>query len=249
LGRVNIENLARYERTIEVVPNLTFRAKLNRLALEMVGDISWPEHSAIFSRPFKVAQQLGIKLMFYGECPQEAYGGPVGSDEAKQMTRRCITEFGGFLGLRPKDFVGLEGITARDMEDYQPPAEVDCEAYFLGQFYPWDSHRNAKVALDHGMVQSLPSAANWWPAENLDNAQTGLHDRLMFLKYGFGRGCQQISVDVRMGMIDRAQALAWVERYDGLFPTLYAEVHIQDVLNRIGMTPDQLRACEDRFRA
>jgi len=223
MGRANIDNLARYARTIEIVPNLTVRAKLNRLALEMVGDISWPEHSAIFSTPFKVAQQLGIKLMFYGECPQEAYGGPVGSDEARQMTRRWITEFGGFLGLRPKDFVGLEGITARDMEDYQPPAEVDCEAYFLGQFYPWDSHRNAKVALDHGMVQSLPSAANWWPAENLDNAQTGL--------------------------IDRTQALAWVERYDGLFPTLYAEVHIQDVLHRIGMTPDQLRACENRFRA
>ena len=55
IGRQNIDNLARYARTIEVTPNMTVRAKLNRLGLELVGDISWPEHAAIFSTPFSVA--------------------------------------------------------------------------------------------------------------------------------------------------------------------------------------------------
>lgn len=255
IGRRNIDNLARHTRTIEVVPNMTVRAKLNRLALEMVGDISWPEHAAIFSTPFQAALETGHKLLMYGENPQDQYGGPPGTEEARTMTRRWVTEFGGFLGLRPSDFVRMEGITERDMEDYEPPASVfidaeRIEAHFLGQYIPWDSRRNAEMAMAAGMQtvrHSPPCAANWWTAENLDNAQTGLHDWFMFLKYGFGRGCQQISVDVRAGRIKRDHALVWLKAHDGLQPLVYAGVPMADVLDRIGLAPGRLRELAERF--
>lgn len=249
IGRKNIDNLARYARTIEVAPNMTTRAKLNRLGLELVGDISWPEHCAIFTTPFKVAQQIGVPLLFYGECPQEAYGGPPGADEAMQMTRRWVSEFGGFLGLRPADFVGKLGITAADMADYEPPANVDgIEAYFLGQFYEWDSHRNARVAKKAGMEQRRPTAANWWDHENLDNVQTGIHDMFMRLKYGFGRGCQQISVDVRRGLMRREMASIWVAQHDR-WQGAYMGHTVDDILDRIGMSKDDFNACLERFKA
>jgi hypothetical protein len=279
IGRANIDNLARYARTVEVVPNMTVRAKLNRLALELVGDISWPEHCAIFTTPFKVAVDLNIPLIFYGECPQEAYGGPLGSDENRQMTRRWVSEFGGFLGLRPVDFIGMEGLTERDMWDYMPPVEdrvryvgdSGIEAYFLGQFYEWDSHRNAEVAIAHGMQTCTfyektvereghrpvpPWPYNWWVWENLDNAQTAYHDYFMWLKYGFSRGCQQISVDVRSGRVTRDEALAWVESHrhmdgglGGRGGGMYAgeTLGLNGVLGRIGMDYEQLRACIERF--
>lgn len=260
IGRRNIDNLARYARTIEIVPNMTVRAKLNRLALELVGDISWPEHAAIFSTPFKVACDLNIPLLFYGENPQTEYGGPVGSEDAKQMTRRWVTEFGGFLGLRPSDFVGMEGITEREMQDYTPPSDFEIgnvgigncmfrgiEAYFLGQFYEWDSRRNAKVAAEHGMLQTLPCTANWLVGENEDNAQTGVHDYFGWLKYGYGRGCAQISLDVRAGRINRTAALEWVNAHDGLFPSIYARVPFGEMLDRIGMTREAFDACVQRF--
>jgi len=247
IGRANIDNLSWYARTIEVVPNMTVRAKLNRLGLEQVGDISWPEHAAIFSTPFRVANQLAIPLIMYGECPQAEYGGPMGSEQALQMTRRWRSEFGGFLGLRPGDFIGTKGITARDMEDYELPAEMDCEAHFLGQYLPWDSHQNADVAIGAGMDYRNPSSANWWAAENLDNAQTGLHDYLGFRKYGYGRGCAQISIDVRSGRISREDAAKWVREFDGIFPEVYAGVHVDEVLDRIGITRHQLYRVMDQF--
>jgi hypothetical protein len=249
IGRANIDNLARYARTIEVAPNMTVRAKLNRLGLEMVGDISWPEHAAIFSAPFQVSKHLGVPLLFYGENPQDQYGGPLGSEEATLLTQRWRSEFGGFLGLRPDDFVGIEGITDRDMDDYRFPVDSVAEAHFLGQYLPWDSRTNAQVAESHGMraFSGPPSIANWWRHENLDNAQTGLHDHFMWLKFGFGRGCQQISVDVRAGRVSRADALKWVEARDYMFPTSYAGVPVEDVLDRIGMTATQLNDCVRRF--
>lgn len=249
VGRKNLDNLARYATTIEVSPNKTVRAKLNRLGLTLVGDISWSEHSAIFTTPFRVAAGLGCNLIFYGENPQEAYGGPQGTDAAFELTPRWRSEFGGFLGLRPSDMVGKEGITGRDMIDYTLPFEehTKTKAYFLGQFYEWDSHRNARVAKEHGMVQTLPGHANYWVGENEDNAQTGLHDHMMFRKFGYGRGCAQISVDIRAGLISREDALEWVRENDGIFPYTYAGVNMHEVLQRIGVTSQQLFEIMDRF--
>jgi N-acetyl sugar amidotransferase len=202
VGRANIENLARYATTVEVTPNREVRAKLNRLGLDLVGDISWPEHVSIFTTPFREAVSRGIPLLFYGENPQSEYGGPLGTEEARTMTRRWVSEFGGFLGLRPDDMVGQQDLTERDLLDYQPPAQADVEAlgleaHFLGQYIAWDSARNAEVAVAAGMQERLPCAANLWPAENLDNAMTGLHDHAMYRKYGYGRLAAQVSVDVR----------------------------------------------------
>ncbi len=242
IGRFNIDNLAKHVRTIEIVPNMTVRAKLNRIGLEMVGDISWPEHASIFTTPFRVARDLDASLIMYGENPQNQYGGPVGSDQTRYMTKRWVNEFGGFLGLRPYDFIGMEGITQRDMDDYDLPADIGmggAEAHFLGQYIPWDSSKNAEIAKSYGMKQKLPCEANWWDAENLDNAQTSQHDFFCWLKYGYGRGCSQISVDIRKGVITRAEALKWVEQHDGIFPVWYADVGFDKILDRIDMHYDE----------
>lgn len=252
IGRRNIENLARHARTIEVTPNRTVRAKLNRLGLELVGDISWPEHVSIFTAPFRAAVDLGIPLIFYGENPQEAYGGPQGADEARQMTRRWVSEYGGFLGLRPDDMIGQRGITQRDMFDYKAPtanriAEEGVEAHFLGQYFEWDSHRNADAAIAAGMECRLPSAANYWEFENLDNAMTGLHDHAMYRKFGYGRMAAQLSVDIRRGRIRRDRALNLVEQFDGAFPFKYAGVKVEEICKRIEMPFNDLMLALDRF--
>jgi hypothetical protein len=69
----------------------------------------------------------------------------------------------------------------------------------------------------------------------------------MYRKFGFGRGCQQISVDVRTGRMERANALAWVEAHDGLFPHVYAGVPIDNMLDRISVSRKRLTDLLDKF--
>lgn len=252
IGRRNIDNLARYAPTIEVTPNRTVRAKLNRLGLQLVGDISWPEHAAIFSIPFRVACETNTPLMFYGECPQAHYGSPPGAEEARQLTMRWRSEFGGFLGLRPRDLVGTDGITDRDMEYYSPPdpewmKSVGVEAHFLGQYVAWDSHGNAKAARSAGMTCAMPGAANWWPFENLDCAMTGLHCHAMYRKYGYGRAAAQLSVDIRCGLAQRYEALDTARIYDGLFPHAYMGIPFPTVCDHIGMSEDEVMKTLNQF--
>lgn len=252
IGRANIDNLARHVRTIEVTPNKVTRAKLNRLGLEMVGDASWPQHASIWAIPFRMAVATKTPLLMWGENSQDAYGGPVGSEAAKQMTRRWCSEFGGLNGLRAADFIGVEGIEERDMLDYQLPSDEELaragvEGHFLGSYEEWDSRRNADVAIEHGMRAELPCKANWWSFENLDCFVTAWHDHGMYRKFGFGRGCAQISIDVRSGRIGRDEALEWVRVHDGIFPETYAGMTTADGLHAISMTRAELMAAMDRF--
>ena len=131
------------------------------------------------------------------------------------------------------------------IEEYMNSSQT--EAHFLGAYLPWDSHENAQVAALAGMQCKLPSRANLWPHENLDNAQTGLHDYMMYRKYGYGRGCAQASVDIRSGKATRAEALAFVQDSDGVFPETYAGIRIEEVLAQIGVTRKQLNQIMDRF--
>lgn len=245
VGRKNIDNLARYATTIEITPNREVRRKLNRLGFQLVGDPSLPEHMAIFSIPFRMAADLGISTVWYGENPQWCYGSPPGAEEARVMTRRWTMEHGGYLGLRPQDFVGMEGITAADMKDYMLPSDekmAGVTAYWLGQYERWDSHRNLRVAADHGMVQPLPCTANWWRGENVDCFLTGFHDHAMYRKYGYGRGCAQISVDIRNGLVPRDEALGWIELRDGEFPFEYMGGNWKDIGAYIGMHDHEIIA-------
>ena len=252
IGRRNLNNLADQAKAIRVVPQRSVRATLNRLGLALVGDISWSEHASIFGVPFRMSILLGIPLIFYGESPQNQYGGPPGTAEAKQMTRRWIAEFGGFLGLRAEDFIGMEGLTERDMVSYQPPSEneiakASIEAHFLGQYIPWDSDRNAEFSKAHGFECQLPCQANWWPCENLDNAQTGIHDHAMFRKYGYGRAAAQLSVDIRKGKITREAGMEILRERDGVFPEIYGGVHIDEICRHIGISRENLMTTLDKF--
>jgi hypothetical protein len=187
-----------------------------------------------------------------GENPQNQYGGPPGSQQAREMTLRWRSEYGGFLGLRPADLAYMT--SERSMKEYEPPSAEDLEvngveAHFLGQYMEWDSHRNSNVAQDAGMEvpRDPPGPANWWPHENLDNAQTGIHDHMMWRKYGYGRAAAQLSVDVRAGKLSRAVAMQICRQIDGVFPERYAGVNIAEVLEHVGITRKYLNSVMDQF--
>jgi len=54
---------------------------------------------------------------------------------------------------------------------------------------------------------------------NLDDMhENGLHDWLKFVKFGYGRGSDHASKDVRDGVMARAEAVEMVRRYDAVKP-------------------------------
>jgi len=253
IGRRNLHNIAKLGVDhIEVTMNPVVRRRMNRIALTEIGDISWPEHVCIFTVPVRIAVQLKVPLLIWGENSQNEYGGPAAFQDNNVLNRSWLEEFGGLLGLRVSDLVGLEGISRRDLIQYQYPTDQELQSVgvtgiFLGYYFPWDGYQNALIAQGYGfetwgtMIEG--SLANY---ENLDNYQTGIHDYFKYLKFGFGRATDIANNHIRRGRISREDAAVLVKRRDGKYPSTYIGRPIADILREIDMTIDEFNAICDR---
>ena len=253
-GRSNIENIKKFGVDyIEVSTNPTIRRRINRLALEQVGDVSWPEHVTIFTVPVRVAVQLGIPLIVWGENSQDEYGGPAQAARSNVLTRKWLEEFGGLLGLRVSDLVGQAGIEQRHLIQYTYPTDEELArsgvaGVFLGYYLPWDGYNNAEVAKKHGFqTYPEPVEGSLVDYENLDNHQTGIHDYFKFLKYGYGRVTDQACLHVRRERLSRAEAINIVAKRDGRFPATYLGKRLEDIVAEFEMDAEEFERICDRF--
>lgn len=254
IGRQNIENLKHLGVDyIEVTVNPVLRRRINKLALTEVGDISWPEHLTIFTVPVRIAVQTGIRLIVWGENPQNEYGGPAAASDNNTLDRRWLEEFGGLLGLRVSDLLEFDGISKRDLIQYQYPSQealqqVGVTGIFLGYYFPWDGYSNALYSQAFGF-KTLPDMVEGSLAsyENLDNYQAGIHDYFKYLKFGFGRATDIANNHIRRGRISREDGARMTAGHDGKFPWTYLGRPIAEILGEIDMTVDEFIKVCDRF--
>lgn len=254
IGRKNIENLKQLGvDCVEFTLNPLVRRKLNRIGLTEVGDISWPEHVAIFTIPVRAAVQFGVPLLIWGENSQNEYGGPAADSENPVLTRRWLEEFGGLLGLRVSDMAGRDGLSQSDLIAFTYPSDTDLKrvgvtGLFLGHYMPWDGYTNALIAQANGFTSYHTtvegSVVNY---ENLDNHQTGIHDYFKFLKFGFGRATDIACLHLRRGRMSREDALSLTRKHDGRFPWTYLGKPLKDILAPLDLNVDDFVKICDRF--
>jgi len=254
IGRRNIENVKKLGVDyIEVSTNPVVRRRINKLCLEQVGDISWPEHLTIFTIPVRMAVMHKVPLIIWGENSQNENGGPASDAASPHLTRRWLEEFGGLLGLRVTDLVGQAGIEKKHLVPYTYPsdeelARVGVTGIFLGYYKQWDGLSNALVAAAHGF-ESNPtivegSIVNY---ENLDNQQMRIHDYFKFLKYGYSRPTDWACWHIRRGRLSREQGIQLVRKHEGKFPWTYLGCDLSTILEEIDMTLEEFQAVCDRF--
>jgi N-acetyl sugar amidotransferase len=260
LGRKNIENIKNFGVDyMEYTPNPVVRKKLNKICLETVGDISWTEHMAVIASAIRTAIKMQVKLVCWGENPQNENGGPEDKSdvsdkmEPKRMDASWHHEFGSTLGLRASDLIGVEGITELDMLSYEYPTDEEIKkagtvGMFLGYYIPWDGHHNAIVAAKNGFQKYHKwvegSIVDY---EDLDNYQMRIHYYFKYLKYGFDRASDWSSLAIRRGRMTRDEGIKLTKEVGGKFPKEYLGMKLEDTLNYIGMSMDEFIKTCDKF--
>jgi N-acetyl sugar amidotransferase len=254
IGRRNIENIKNLGVDyIEMSPNPVVRAKLNRIGLKQVGDISWPEHVGIFTIPVRVAVQFNIPLIIWGENSQNEYGGPAAAEDNNVLNQAWLEEFGGLLGLRVSDLLGFEGLASKDLIPYFYPSDkellkVGVTGLFLGHYLSWDGLSNSLIAQAYNFeVPSHPTLGSMVNYENLDNHQVAIHEYFKFLKFGFGRATDHACLHIRRGRLDRAIGMSIVKRLDGRFPWEYLGKPLKETLKPLNISVDEFIKICDKF--
>lgn len=225
IGRKNLENLNNLGvDLIHIKRNPIVYKKLAKEAFLRTGDNEWQNHLGIFTTVPKMAVNFNIPLIIWGESPQLEYGGPATSKTKNTLDRQWLEEFGGLLGNRISDMVGVDGLTQKDLSLYTYALDEDIHrvgvtGLFLGYYFKWDLREIIKKAKEHGFsAQDRAVETTYENFENLDCYSNHLHDYLKYVKYGFGRATDNACLDIRLGYITRSEGVRLVNKYDGTPP-------------------------------
>ena len=250
IGRKNLDNLNNLGvDLIHIKRNPIVYKKLAKEAFRRTGDNEWQNHLGIFTVVPKFAVKFNIPLIIWGESPQMEYGGPAASKDRNILNRQWLEEFGGLLGNRITDMVGVDGLTSKDLSLYTYESDesidkVGVTGLFLGYYFKWDLREVVKKSKEHGFsITDRPVETTYENFENLDCYSNHLHDYLKYVKYGFGRATDNACLDVRLGYINREEAVRLVRKYDGIPP----KKAIKEYIEYTGFSKDEFFKIIDSF--
>jgi len=203
---------------------------------------------AIQAAVIRLAVNLDIPLIFYGEDGEVEYGG---STESKNQAlydvhymKRIYLE-GGF-----EKVMNSSGLSKSESYFFQFPTEQELKNKKLSithwsYFESWDPYRNYLIAKEHCGLQEAESnnTGTFTNFSQNDQALYALHTYMMYLKFGFGRATQDAGIEIRRGAMTREQAVNLVRLYDGHYP----EEFMQTYLDYFQMTPEEFDAILDNW--
>ena len=230
IGRENLENLKSLGADcIEFTPNPLVYKKLAKFGLVELGDYQWPEHLGIFTIPYKIAAQYKIPLLIWAETPNE-YGVGDNYDGMYINDRKFQEKFQGFFldKIKPEDMVKYN-FEKRDLLPYFFPSQKEIDdigitGIFLGSYLKWDIFKQMDIVKSVGFKEDKITKEGTYDSwENLDVKYTVFHDYFKFLKFGFGRTTDHVSIEIRYGRMTRDEGLKRIKKFEGKIPTQYLD--------------------------
>jgi len=206
-------------------PSVGLLVKMNRAGFTVQGDMNWHAHCGIATYPVQVAVKHRIPLIIWGEHGPTHIGGQHSLYDLVEMNARARKEH--YLrGFDWDDFVGVEGIEARDLLWARYPSddeldEVGVRQIHLGNYVHWDENIHSRLVMERYGWQPArqPFERTYRMFSNLDDMhENGIHDYLKFVKFGYGRATDHASKDIRAGHLTRERGVELVRRYDHVKP-------------------------------
>ena len=236
---------------VVVGPGVETLKKLNRLCFRKMGDMNWHAHCGIKTVPIQVAVNYGIPLIVWGEVTW-TIAGMFSPADYVEFSKRTRLEH----DMRGFDWFDMideeEGIEARDLLWARYPSDDDIDrvgvrGIYIGNFFKWDPNEHAqKMHDEYGFEFSeQPFERTYRRMSNLDDMhENGIHDYMKFVKFGYGRGSDHASKDIRTGYMTRDEGVEMVRKYDHVKPRR----DLERWLEYVGMTEEEFDEIADSFR-
>ncbi len=250
LGQENLDNIIRlgvdhidYSIDPEIERRFMYKA------LVKTGSTAVPMHMALFSIPLKIAVRLNIPLVVWGESPHMEYGGPEKDRDRDRLDMGWFNRHGILQGTSAADWVGRD-LTRKGLEPYFLPSgkefsEKKIESIFLGFYIPWDPQETYRVARENGF-KNRPGAPKlgYYDYADIDCDFISVHHYFKWLKFGFTRLFDNLSVEIRNGRMTRERAIGVIAKTGPQVP----HGDIRRLCAFLGISLARFHEIEEHFR-
>ena len=241
-GLRNLDNLVKKSglKLVTVHTEPSSAKKLARLMIEKVGDITWHYHAGIMTAPFQVAVEEEIPLIIWGEHGFGELTGLVSLLDFPEFTNWKRKEHD-MRGIDPKSLIGQNGINDFDIAPYIFPDDNKMDALqirgiYLSSYIKWNAFEHAKLMIEKwefsGVRFKRDRTFNLY--SKIEDHANDIHDYMKFLKFGYGRATDDVSMEIRHGRLRRKTGLEVIKEYDSNTPSTlefycdYLELNVND---------------------
>jgi len=194
--------------------------ELARKSLQVIGDACWHCHSGVGSFPLKVAIDYKVPLLIWGESINETSGRSTYKDSVFSFDEEYFTKVSSkanpeamlTASMDPRE---LEAFTTPDLSN---PDTFQVKGIHLGDYLFWDDERQMEFVRDEYGWREDKVEGTYKRYKSVECKMAGVHDYTKFLKRGFGRTTDHVSMDLRAGLMTREEAEEMVSKLDGKRP-------------------------------
>ena len=110
------------------------------------------------------------------------------------------------------------------MFDYPTPqqiADIDLRGIYISNFPRWDAKEQTDVMIDNYGFNPVayPRERTFNLHAKIEDHAQEVHDYLKYLKFGYGRGTDDASTEIRYGRLSRSEAIPLAIQYDRKTPS------------------------------
>lgn len=217
IGQENLDNLIRLGVDhIDYSVNPEVERKFTYKALVKTGSTGVPMHFGLYIIPLRFAVALNIPLVVWGESPAMEYGGTREERLNNTLDHTFLTTHGILQGTQIDDWVDEE-LKAKDLEIYRLPSQEDfrrvkLQSVFIGYYFNWSPQDSLSHALKCGFkVRQEGPKVGYYNYADIDCDFISIHHYFKYLKFGFTRLFDNLSLEIRNGHMTRKQAIEYLE--------------------------------------
>tara|TARA_B100000674_G_C37962224_1_gene972634 strand:+ start:157 stop:1299 length:1143 start_codon:yes stop_codon:yes gene_type:complete len=223
IGAKNLSNLlSKNFDLISLTPAPLTSAKLSLKSFEMFGNVCKSTEMALFSTVPRLAIDIGVNMIFWGENPALQVGdsAALGVDEYDGNNLRKINT----LNEGGDEWINLSVDALYKASHYHYPEEYLFDKKKISIFYlgaawdDWSNRSNSIYAALNGLTLRPHEESVTGDISNasmLDEEFTNINMMLKYYKFGFGRATDLVCEMIRDGSISREEGIVLVEKYDG----------------------------------
>ena len=188
---------------------------------EKLGSPGLPMHLGIFTMCTRMSILLKIPLIIWGENSQLEYGGKKEDQLQTDLNDEWLSKHGCMEGTSSGDWVGINGLTKENLIPYSLPKVKDYvpKSIFLGSFLKWNSFDILEQVKKYGFrYDENYGKVGAWNFADIDCDFISLHHYLKWHKFGMTRSFDNLSIQIRYGLINRESAISKIRKLGHVIP-------------------------------
>lgn len=225
-GVKNLENLVRISGfdLVKYTAGIDSVQKISKLMLQKVGDLTWHYHAGIRTFPFQVACDQKIPFLIYGEHGYSELTGMMNLNYIVEHTYWSVKEHC-MRGYAAENLLKFKNISKYDIKPYVYPdlneiKRQNIRGIYLSNYFKWNQKKQSEIVIKSMNFKTLTYKRDRTPNlfSKIEDHANDVHDYLKFLKFGYGRGTDDCSMEIRHNRLSKNEGEILAKNYDKKIP-------------------------------